>query len=307
MTACNAAKDIFVLLCIIHISNVDITTDLTNKIVELWPVELGVAPADGEELRQHIVKIGQQSIDSVSPSTPIAINKDYGGTSLVDAIMIDDIDDEDDVVNHRLLPRKFRVPPAASLVTPHGATREAVGQGSCKATKHPFQLPTPRSLGESIATTPKKVTERFSHGENSARCPLTVENRDGGPTTPGTSDRPRVASSTRKTGIRIKPGRAIKMKALCNNSARNPLKVSKDSAVNDSEADEETCDTPTTITTTRKRRRGVDYKWVHRDPVFDGADDDYAMEEDSEDERLDKRFAMSCPTVVTPSKPQRKR
>ncbi|KAI5268550.1 hypothetical protein E4T47_07755 [Aureobasidium subglaciale] len=307
MATCNAEKDIFVLLTITRISKLEITTDLTNKIVGLWPTELGVAPANGEELRQHIVKISRQSIDSVSPAASVAVNEDSGGASLSDAIVVKDTDDEFDVVIHRPMPRRFRVPPAASLVTPQSIKERYAVDRSFQTAEYKSLPPAPRSLDRPAAATPHKTTKQFDRGKNNARCPSTVGKRDNGPATPVSLDKPAIGCKTRMTDLRVRSDKDIKVKSLRGDSACKSSKVTEETVIDDLESDEETSNTPTTITITRKRRRGINYKWVPEIEALDSKDEDYSMEEDSEDERLDKRFAMFCPTVATPSKPQGKR
>ncbi|KEQ94935.1 hypothetical protein AUEXF2481DRAFT_228741 [Aureobasidium subglaciale EXF-2481] len=262
MATCNAAKDIFVLVSIIHISKLEITTDLTNKIVELWPTELGVAPANGEELRQHIVKISQRLIDSVSPAASVAVNEDSGGASLSDAIVVKDTDDDFDVVIHRPMPCRFRVPPAASLVTPQSIKERYAIERSFQTAEYKSLPPAPRSLDRPAAATPQKTTKQFDRGKNSARCPSTAGKQGNGPATPVSLDKPAIGCKTRMTDLRVTSDKVLRMKSLRGDSACKSSKVTEETVIDDLESDKETSNTPTTITTTRKRRRGINYKWV---------------------------------------------
>lgn len=74
-----------------------------------------------------------------------------------------------------------------------------------------------------------------------------------------------------------------------------------------SKQDESSFETPATLATTRKRRRGLDYTASPTDYCYDNADDDdYEFEDVEGDDRLEAIFESSCP-VVTPSKPPKKR
>lgn len=74
----------------------------------------------------------------------------------------------------------------------------------------------------------------------------------------------------------------------------------------ESEEDVSSFETPATLATTRKRRRGLDYTASPTDYCYDNADDDdYEFEDVEGDDRLEAIFESSCP-VVTPSKPPKK-
>ncbi|KAG9694116.1 hypothetical protein KCU95_g5874, partial [Aureobasidium melanogenum] len=270
-------KDISFLLAVVH--NLTITSEFANKAIENWPTDLCPAvPVDGEDLGRGIDEIWQKWIgnDLACASTP----EKKDGTCLNDAIVIDDSDEETEKpitpVSPRILPRKFRIPPAASLVIPLGAgevlVTPKIGRSSkivvdlgepdhkdstptidraCSATKNDAGLLTPCSL-EKAGTTIKKVTKsRGTKAKLSRR-----KTRD-------------VASSI--------------------------------------EPDEKMFATPFAMASSRKRRHGINYNDVPADGVFDNSDDeDFSPEEFEDDKRIDQDFEAKYPVLKTPSKRQKK-
>ncbi|KAH0255375.1 hypothetical protein KCU91_g17501, partial [Aureobasidium melanogenum] len=267
-------KDIAFLLAVVH--NLTITSEYANKAIENWPTDLcSAVPVDGEDLGRGIDKIWQKWIgnDLACASTP----EKKDGTCLSNAIIIDDSDEETEKpitpVSPRILPRKFRVPPAASLVTPRKIDKVVV---------------TPQ-IGRKIAVDLRGNGREESTPSIDRTCPTTKN--DAGLLTP---------LSVEKTGTTIN-----KIKRLI--SARS-TKTKKRPANNDtdSESDNDVPLGPPTIGSTRKRRAIDYYKALTNDQVVDDSDEDYQYEETDVDRRLNEKFDSLYPLLATPSKRQKK-
>ncbi|KAK6004714.1 hypothetical protein QM012_008576 [Aureobasidium pullulans] len=261
------AKDISFLLAVAH--NVTITSEFADGAIANWPTDLCPAPADGEQLGRGLQEIWQKWCGDDLACTPITVKKkNLDGTSSSKAIIIDDnSDDEIEKTTTPALPHKFRIPPAAGIVTPvsvdkwttlfakpaerdYEASSSAIAR-ACSATEDNVTYPTPQSINK------KKVIK------------------------------------------------------ACNTKAKKRPAIDSDLEPGDDDDDDDDDDDnmpigPPTIASIRKRRSKIIYTDTPKYQICDtGDDEDYEYEQFEDDERLDERFASSCPVLET--HPKRKR
>lgn len=165
------------------------------------------------------------------------------------------------------LPRKFRIPPAAGLITPLSVDKPI----TLKAYDYS------KIVFKSIERDPEESTPTISRA-----CPITKYN---------------VSVRTLKS---FKKAKAI-------NSIKARSTKAKKRPANDfePESDDDMPLSPPTLSSTRKRR-AIDYGAVPSDQVVDDSDGDYEYEEVHEDKRLNKKYDSSFPLLATPSKRQKK-
>ncbi|KAG9825256.1 hypothetical protein KCU98_g9282, partial [Aureobasidium melanogenum] len=281
----NPEKDISFLLAVVH--NLTITSDYVNRAIANWPTDLCSAPAGGEDLGRRLDEIWQKWTGNEIAAASVAAEKKLDGTSSSKAIIIDDSDDEIEKpitpISPRILPCKFRIPPAASLVTPLGVEKVVV---TPKIEHNNSKIVV--NLGESDH-------EESTPAMNRA-CPTTKNNP--GLLTPQSLEKEVTANLKA-----MKPtNKAKKTINACS------IKAKKRPVNNDSEAesDDDIPTGPPTIGSTRKRRAIDYYKALFNDQVVDNSDDDYQYEEIDNDRRLNEKYDSLCPVLATPSKRQKK-
>ncbi|THY21617.1 hypothetical protein D6D01_06582 [Aureobasidium pullulans] len=303
----NTAKDMLVLLAIVRISKIDVNLDVAENIVAGWrksytfylactrrwrsiAAMMGEVSADAEGILSRIEEIWQKSISSVDPPTPAVapspssttlsrppVSQYSTGSCHAETIVILDSDDEDveisTPISSRPLPRTFRVPPGLDLVTP-------------RSNKKSPTLLTATSKG------PKVIVDFEDGGSQEESV------KKGSPKL--NMQRPNTALPTPKS--------IEKASKTIDTRNKRKLRISttrKVAETHKSKADQNTIETPSTISGTRKRRR-IDYEavptaWLDKD----NSDSNYEFEEAEGDERLDAMYDKSCP-VITPSKPPEK-
>ncbi|CAD0112067.1 unnamed protein product [Aureobasidium uvarum] len=204
-------------------------------------------------------------------------------TSLSKAIIIDDDDSDDEIrkpktpTSTRPLPRMFRVPPGASLVTPLSDDKVLV---------------TPTAA----CNDSKIIAELESDHEQS----MTIINRTCPFPSPQSLEKRPTAIASMKP---VKMANFVKANKVKSPRHHKCKKVVVDSS---SESDKDMAMSPPTIGSTRKRRRGIDYTKVPNVQDFDNSDEDFRPEEDDGDRRIDEVFASKYPVLETPSKRQKK-
>lgn len=201
----------------------------------------------------------------------VAVDKKLDGTSASEAIIIDDSDDEIEKpitpVSTRILPSKFRVPPAASLITPRTVDKVLV---SVDLSENDHKEGTPSV--ERACTAAKYNTDFPS--------PQSLEKEDAN------------SKALRITGKKSKPMKARSTKA-------NKRPANNDS---DLESADDIPMSPPTIGSTRKRR-DIDYdKALFNDQDVDDSDEDYEYEEMHDDRSLNEKYDSWCPVLATLSK-----
>ncbi|KAG9548149.1 hypothetical protein KCU71_g4679, partial [Aureobasidium melanogenum] len=269
-------KDISFLLAVAH--NLTITSEFADTAIANWPTDLCSAPADGEDLGRGIYKIWQKWIGNEIAAASGAVEKKSDGTSSSKAIIIDDSDDEIEnpstPISSRILPCKFRIPPAASLGIDKVVVTPKIGHDSKIVV----------DLGKS------------DHEEDTPaidRTCLATKN-DAGLLTPCSLEK---AGTTTKKATKFTKTRGFKPR----------LSRRKRDFVSSIEPDEEMIESPFAIASSRKRRHGANYNDVPADGAYDNSDDgDFSPEEPEDDKRIDQNFEAKYPVLDTPSKRQKK-
>ncbi|KAG9856817.1 hypothetical protein KCU78_g5606, partial [Aureobasidium melanogenum] len=263
-------KDISFLLAVVH--SLTITSEFADTAIANWPTDLCSAPADGEDLGRGIYEIWQKWIGNDLACASKSEKQD--GTCLNNAIIIDDSDDEIEKpitpISPRVLPCKFRIPPAASLATPLGVDMAVV----TPKTGH-NNLKIVVGLG-------KSAHEESTPAVDNA-CPATKN--DAGLLTPCSLEKAKTTKA---------------MKARSTKAKKRPANDSE------SESDDDIPMGPRTIGSTRKRRAIDYYKALSNDQDVDDSDEDYQYEEIDDDRRLNEKYDSLCPVLATPSKRQNK-
>ncbi|KAG9966496.1 hypothetical protein KCU61_g845, partial [Aureobasidium melanogenum] len=267
-------KDISFLLAVVH--NLTITSDYVNRAIANWPTDLCSAPADGEDLGRRLDEIWQKRIGNNLACASTSEKQD--GTCLNNAIIIDDSDDEIERPTTPVLPRKFRVPPAAGLMTPLSVDKSLTLTTAYDDSKIVF---------ESVERDSEESTTAVDRA-----CRATKN--DAGLLTP---------CSLEKAGTTIKKA----TKSTKSRGAKARLSRRKRDFIGSSEAEEEITGSPFAIASSRMRRRGANYNDVPADGVFDNSEDeDFSPEEPEDDKRIDQDYEARYPVLDTPSKRQKK-
>ncbi|THX25497.1 hypothetical protein D6C90_06565 [Aureobasidium pullulans] len=319
----NTAKDMLVLLAVVRISEIDVNLDVAERIVAGWPAAMG------------------ETVSSVTPSTPATlptpatVKKELDGSCSAEPIVIDDDDDDDeDEADTQTRPSptcdSFPLPckpgaQTAVCTTPRKANKPASdNKDETETPETPdtpvlsrplprtFRVPpgldlvTPRSSNKKSATTPKRVKVVVSFGKDDGEKAPTNSGPNSSQLRPNATRKhdtvlPTPESVEKHTASETRMPRNKKIKTLRISTTRKALE-----SHDESEEDVSSFETPATLATTRKRRRGLDYTASPTDYCYDNADDDdYEFEDVEGDDRLEAIFESSCP-VVTPSKPPKK-
>ncbi|THZ08729.1 hypothetical protein D6C95_01520 [Aureobasidium pullulans] len=168
------------------------------------------------------------------------------------------------------LPRTFRVPPGFDLVTPRSSNKKSAIRPETTPKRSKVVVDFGKDDGEKAPT--------GSGPRLSQRRPNAAEKHDTALPTPE-SVKKHTASETRMP-------RNKKIKTLRISTTRKALE-----SHDESEDDESSFETPVTLATTRKRRRGLDYTASPTDYCYDNADDD---DHDFEDVEGDDRRRSSA-------------
>jgi hypothetical protein len=192
--------------------------------------------------------------------------------------------------NVSTLPRKFRVPPAADLVTPR-----SVDQSKVRAAV----------LDDSVMVV--DLCESSDEAETQpVKTACVVSKKDAALIS---SLEKRFLTDNQATPVVNKASKSVKATKVSSTikSARSKAKMKLD---DDSEPENVMPKMCPTLSSTRKRRPAIDYDHVFEDPILDRSDeddDDFQCEEvDVDDERLDMSFEKSYPDLETPSKRQKR-
>ncbi|THX06263.1 hypothetical protein D6D17_04990 [Aureobasidium pullulans] len=332
----NTAKDMLVLLAVVRISEIDVNLNVAERIVAGWPAAMGEVPADAEGILRRFNGIWQKTVSSATPSTPATlptpatVKKELDGSCSAEPIIIDDDDDEDEAdTQTRPNPTcdSFPLPckpgaQTAVCTTPRKANKPASdNKDETETPETPvlsrplprtFRVPpgldlvTPRSSNKKSATTPKRVKVVVDFGKDDGEKAPTNSGPNSSQLRPNATEKhdtvlPTPESVEKHTASETRMPRNKKIKTLRISTTRKALE-----SHDESEEDVSSFETPATLATTRKRRRGLDYTVSPTDYCYDNADDDdYEFEDVEGDDRLEAIFESSCP-VVTPSKPPKK-
>lgn len=180
--------------------------------------------------------------------------------------------------------RKFRVPPAANLITPR-----SVEQSKVRAA----------ILDDSV------IVVDFC--ESSDETTYVVAKKDAALTS---SIEKRFLTDDQATPVVNKDSKSIKA-TKPGSTVKSARSKAKKKLVDDSKP-KDVPETSPTLSPTRKRRSAVDYNHVPEDEIFDRSDaddDDFQCEEvdnNDDDERLGKEYEKRYPVLETPSKRQKR-
>lgn len=217
-------------------------------------------------------------------------SKDQDGTCLNSAIIIDDSDDvikkPVTPVSTRVVPSKFRVPPAASLATPL-ENNKVVVTPEIRHNNSKIVVDLGKSGREEGTPTVERacITAKYNTG---FATPQSLEKE---------AAMIDMATSPTRIAKFVKAAKSIKARST---------KAKKRPANNDSNMNPDNMSlSPPTIGSTRKRRDIDYYKALSNDQDVDDSDEDYEYEEIHDDRRLNDKYDSLCPVLATPSKRQK--
>lgn len=223
----------------------------------------------------------KQWIGNDITAASVTVEKKLDSTSSSKAIIIDNSDDEIEEATTPVLPRKFRVPPAAGLVTPLSVDKVVVAP----------------EIGYNNSKIVVDLESDHEEGTPTVEHACSAAKYNTGYPTPQSLEK--ESANPNATKITKKAKRTIKGRST---------KAKKRSATNNSdmEPDDDMPMSPPTIGSTRKRR-AIDYhKALSNDQDVDNPDEDYEYEEIHDDRRLDEKYDSLYPVLATPSKRQKK-